>query len=303
MSNTTIPYYTIIGSFLSPYVRKVLVTCQLKKVPFVIDPIVPFYGNDDFTILSPHRRIPVLLLPTQPTNTPTNNMKYSSEDCIVDSTVICEYLNEQFNRNNNKDNLDLLPTDPLQRARVRWMEEYADSVMGDVIIWRLFNATIIDPGVWKAPRNKEAIESIKAKEIPQIWDYLEKQLTNPNISTTGKFFVGNSLTSADIAIASFLRNAELARVTVPSDMYPKLSMFADYMLHHMPEFVSLREFEDVCLKIAPPQQRDALIKSVPRATQWLSQKSFFRHAEPRKGLLTRVFDGNVTNNNNSTAKM
>ena len=38
----------IIGSYLSPYVRKVLVCLDIKGVPYEIDPIVPFHGNDEF---------------------------------------------------------------------------------------------------------------------------------------------------------------------------------------------------------------------------------------------------------------
>jgi glutathione S-transferase len=51
----------IIGSYVSPYVRKVTVALDLKGVGFEIDPIVPFYGDADFTRLSPLRRIPVLV--------------------------------------------------------------------------------------------------------------------------------------------------------------------------------------------------------------------------------------------------
>ncbi len=71
----------IIGSYLSPYVRKVLVCLDLKGVSYEIDPIVPFYGNDEFARLSPVRRIPVLI-----------------DDAVTlsDSTVICEYLEERY---------------------------------------------------------------------------------------------------------------------------------------------------------------------------------------------------------------
>ena len=51
----------IIGSYLSPYVRKVLVCLHLKGIPYEIDPIIPFMGNDEFSRLSPIRRIPVLI--------------------------------------------------------------------------------------------------------------------------------------------------------------------------------------------------------------------------------------------------
>ena len=47
---------TVIGSYLSPYVRKVLVCLAHKRIPYRIDPIVPFFGNAEFSRLSPLRR-------------------------------------------------------------------------------------------------------------------------------------------------------------------------------------------------------------------------------------------------------
>src|SRR4051794_540870 len=44
---------TIIGSFVSPYVRKVLACINLKGLAYEVDPITPFYGNDEFRRLSP----------------------------------------------------------------------------------------------------------------------------------------------------------------------------------------------------------------------------------------------------------
>src|SRR5437016_6275276 len=43
----------IIGSYLSPYVRKVLVFLHLKGINYEIDPIVAFMGDDRFSRLSP----------------------------------------------------------------------------------------------------------------------------------------------------------------------------------------------------------------------------------------------------------
>ena len=52
----------IIGSYVSPYVRKVLACMALKGVDdYEIDPITPFFGNDEFRRLSPLCRIPVLI--------------------------------------------------------------------------------------------------------------------------------------------------------------------------------------------------------------------------------------------------
>jgi glutathione S-transferase len=38
----------IIGSYVSPYVRKVLACLALKELAYEIDPITPFYGNEEF---------------------------------------------------------------------------------------------------------------------------------------------------------------------------------------------------------------------------------------------------------------
>ena len=44
---------TVIGSFVSPYVRKVLACINLKGLAYEVDPITPFYGNEEFRRLSP----------------------------------------------------------------------------------------------------------------------------------------------------------------------------------------------------------------------------------------------------------
>ena len=71
----------IIGSFVSPYVRKVLACLELKGLGYQVDPITPFYGNDEFERLSPLRRIPVLI---------------DGDVTLCDSTVICAYLEEAY---------------------------------------------------------------------------------------------------------------------------------------------------------------------------------------------------------------
>ena len=88
----------IVGSYVSPYVRKVLACLTLKGLDYEIDPITPFYGNDEFERLSPLRRIPVLV---------DNGLT------LCDSSVICAYLDEAYPEP------PLLPTAARDRARAR----------------------------------------------------------------------------------------------------------------------------------------------------------------------------------------
>ena len=119
---------TIIGGPASPFVRKVLAVCEMKGVPYRLDPIVPFFGNDAFGDISPLRRIPVFI---------------DDQVSLCDSTVICEYLEERY------PSPALLPATPAERARARWIEEFADTRMGDVFIWRIFYEAVVNPSVWQ----------------------------------------------------------------------------------------------------------------------------------------------------------
>jgi hypothetical protein len=38
-------------------VRKVLTVCEMKAIPYQVDPIVPFFGDDKFSELNPLRRV------------------------------------------------------------------------------------------------------------------------------------------------------------------------------------------------------------------------------------------------------
>jgi glutathione S-transferase len=122
---------TIIGGPGSPYVRKVLAVCELKGVPYQLDPIVPFFGDDRFSELNPLRRIPVFR---------------DGEVSVSDSTVICEYLEERY------PSPALLPATPPERARARWIEEFADTRIGDIIVWRIFYEAVINPFIWRRSR-------------------------------------------------------------------------------------------------------------------------------------------------------
>jgi len=243
----------IVGSYLSPYVRKVLVCLDLKGIDYRIDPIVPFFGNDEFTEISPLRRVPVLI-----------------DDAVTlsDSTVICEYLDERY------PGPPLYPASPQARARARWLEEFADTRMGEVFIWRLFNEIVIKRFVWGEKTDQSVVNHTLAVEAPQVLDYLEKQL-----SSVPEFFF-DEIGVADIAVATFFRNAAFARYAIDADRWPRTAAFVARVLGH-PGFVKLRPFEELLLATPIKQQRDALSAiGAPLSIRSFAAKS------PRRGILS-----------------
>jgi glutathione S-transferase len=220
----------IVGSYISPYVRKVLVALDRKGIPFEIDPIVPFFGDERFAALSPLRRVPVYR---------------DDRVTLCDSTVICEYLEDRHPEP------ALAPRDPVQRARARWLEEFADTRMGEVVIWRLFNQVAINPRVWGKKTDEAVLRHALEVELPHVLDYLETQLP------AKEFLFGEELAIADVSVASFFRNAAFARYRVDASRWPRTAAFVERALDHE-SFRKLVPFEELSLRTPIPEQRAAL---------------------------------------------
>jgi glutathione S-transferase len=241
----------VIGSYVSPYVRKVLACMNLKGLAYEIDPITPFFGNEEYERISPLRRIPVLV---------------DGDVSICDSSVICAYLDDAYPER------PLLPADPSDRAKARWLEEYADTRLGDVFIWGLFYQKVVRPAVWGEPGDEERVARTLTEEIPRTLDYLEGELPS------GGFLFGD-IGLADIAVASFFRNAAYAGFEPDSARWPNTVGFVERTLAH-PCIASLLPFEDVQRSAEIRHRRQALLDAgAPLTSETLSQR------EPRKGYM------------------
>ena len=241
----------IIGSYVSPYVRKVLVCMELKGLEYEVDPITPFFGNDEFRRLSPLCRIPVLI---------HNGL------VLTDSTVIAQYLDEQFPEP------PLLPSEPKERARARWLEEFADTRLGDVFIWGLFYPKMVHPRVWNEPGDQSRIDRTLSTELPKALDYLEGELP-----VSGYLF--DDIGLADIAIASFFRNGSYAGFVPDEGRWPKTSAFVELVLRH-PAFQRLHQLEMIQLSTTIEGRRQALLDAGAKLTE-----ETYGQCEPRKGIM------------------
>jgi len=242
---------TIIGSYVSPYVRKVLACMNLKGLKYEVDPITPFFGNDEFRQRSPLCRIPVLI---------------DGDFSVSDSSVICAYLDEAYPGH------ALFPADPKDRARARWFEEFADTRLGDVFIWGLFYQKIVRPLVWDEPSDQARIDKMLNEEIPAALDYLEGELPADG------FLFGN-IGVADIAIATFFRNGAYAAFEVDAVRWPRTAAFVDRTLNH-PCIASLLPLEDVQRNADIKGRRQALVEAGAVLTA-----ETMGERQPRRGMM------------------
>mgnify|MGYP001467594664 CR=1 FL=1 len=241
----------IVGNYLSPYVRKVLVCLELKGIAYEIDPIVPFYGDDRFTRLSPLRRIPILI---------------DGDLVLTDSTVICQYLEDL------QPSPPLLPADIRDRARARWLEEFADTRMGDVFIWRLFYRVAVGPAVFGDKRDAEQVGRTLNEDVPTVLDYLEAEAP-----AEGFRFGAPSL--ADIAPACFIRNAHFSRFQIDAARWPRTAGWMARTLA-LPAFEKLAVMENATVRRPITEHRDAL-----RALGAPLSAETYGTATPRRGVM------------------
>jgi glutathione S-transferase len=242
---------TIIGSYVSPYVRKVLACMNLKGLDYEVDPITPFFGNEEFQRLSPLRRIPVLI---------------DGDFSTSDSSVICAYLDEAYRGH------PLFPADPQARARARWFEEFADSRLGDLFIWSLFYQKVVRPLVWGEAADQTRIDKALNEDIPATLDYLEDELP-------AEGFLFGEIGAADVSIASFFRNGSYAGFEVDADRWPRTAGFVERTLAH-PCIDALLPLEDVQRNADIKGRRQALLDAGARLT---AETMGVR--EPRRGMM------------------
>jgi glutathione S-transferase len=222
----------VIGSYVSPYVRKVLACLELKGLSYEIDPITPFFGDEVFERMSPLRRIPVLI---------------DGDLTLTDSSVICEYLDDAYPGH------PLRPLDVKDRARARWLEEYADTRLGDVFIWGLFYQRFVRPAVWNEPGDEARVAKTLSQDAPAVLDYLEAQVPADG-------FLFGDIAVADISLAAFFRNAAFVDFQIDRSRWPMTADFVARVLDH-PVLQRLKTFEDIQIGASIVRRRDALLQA------------------------------------------
>jgi glutathione S-transferase len=158
--------------------------------------------------------------------------------------VIAEYLEDRY------PSPRLLPADPAARAQVRWMEEFADTRLADVLIWRIFYQAVILPFVFGQERDKAKIAKTVAEDLPQVLAYLEK-------IAPAEGFAAGELSLGDIAVAVAFANLKWARAEPDPTRWPKTLAWVERTTL-IPGLAKITGFAERLMRTPPNQHRAAL---------------------------------------------
>ena len=186
----------VYGVPLSPFVRKLRMCLAEKALEYKLQIVMPFNQPDWFLELNPLGRIPVLK---------------DGDLVLSDSSVICQYLEEK-----HPELTPLFGHTLEQKAQVRWLEKYADYELAALTTFTVFRHRVLSPSMGKAC-NEEAVKAAVEEKLPPHFDYLEKTLG------TADYFVGNTLSLADIAFTSQLISMEHGGETIDAQRWPNLA--------------------------------------------------------------------------------
>ena len=197
-------HYIILGSPLSPFVRKVRVFCAEKGLTYDLESINPFNPPEGWHEISPLGRIPVLALVDDD----------GSKRYLPDSSVICAFLDQMHPE------LPLIPHQPIARGEALWLEEYADSDLAMAIGVGIFQPMIFPRMQGKEPDETKARDTLENR-MPPLFDYLEEQIGDR------EFLVEDRFTIADIAAATSFVNMAHAGFAPDPTKWPRLVRFLE----------------------------------------------------------------------------
>ena len=214
---------TIYGSSLSPFVRKTLAFAAEKGIEVEVQQTGIPNPTPEFLQASPFRKMPAMR---------------DGDYVLADSSAIIHYLEAKF------PDPALIPSEPKARGKVIWFDEFSDTIMAACGAKMFFNR-VVAPRFLGRAGDEEVAATAERDELPPILDYVEKVAPAP-----GCFLVGDSITLADIAVASPFANLEHLCVELSPSRHPRTRAYVASILDR-PSFKQWVEREKAFLAREP----------------------------------------------------
>ena len=185
---------TLYGTSISPFVRKVAVFAA--EIGVVLErQAQPPSQDPEYLALHPLGKIPALR---------------DGDLVLPDSSVIVAYLDKKAG------GTGLYPDQAADFGRALWYEEYADTRCFDVLVRGVFFERVVMPKLYGKPGNEALVKQNVVEELPKVLDYLEGEIGDL------EYLVGNTLTIADIALASPFVNLQYGQEAVDGGRWPNV---------------------------------------------------------------------------------
>ena len=191
------------GSSLSPFVRKVLAFATEKGIELDVQPVGPGDPNPEFRAASPFGKMPAFA---------------DGDYSLADSSAIIHYLEAKH------PDPALIPADPRLRGRTIWFDEFADTIVASCGAKMFFNR-VVAPRFLKRPGDEHAAATAERDELPPILDYLETVVPDGD-----GYLVGDSLTLADIAVASPFANLTHLEIELDRERHDRTCAYVERIL-------------------------------------------------------------------------
>lgn len=183
----------VFGGLISPFVRKVCLVAAQKGVPFQLVLANPGNAIPEFVAASPFGKIPAI---------------QDGDYGLCDSSAIIAYLEAKHPAN------PVIPAEAEACGRTVWFDEFADTILACSMQKILFNR-FVGPKFMKVEGDEAAAREGEA-ELPRLFAYLE------GVVPARGWLVGDSLTLADLSVASVLRSLRYVNWEPDPKSYPRL---------------------------------------------------------------------------------
>jgi glutathione S-transferase len=192
-------------------------------------PVGPGDPNPNFRAASPFGKMPAFA---------------DGDYRLADSSAIIHYLEAKHPEP------VLIPADPELRGRTIWFEEFADTILAGCGAKMFFNR-VVAPRFLNRPGDENAAATAERDELPPLLDYLETVVPGED-----GYLVGDSLTLADIAVASPFANLSHLGCDLDRARHPRTCAYVERILAR-PSFAPWIERETEFMAKTAPQGASA----------------------------------------------
>mmetsp|Transcript_19850 Transcript_19850/g.24489 ORF Transcript_19850/g.24489 Transcript_19850/m.24489 type:complete len:312 (+) Transcript_19850:99-1034(+) len=190
-----IQFFTLAGG-MCPYAARTLIVFHELGLPFET---VEISGKPDWYLqINPRGKVPAIRVPAD------NN------EVIYESSICDEYLCDMYNNMNQDSTSTLMPNDPIQRARIRLLNDQIDTVLSPAFFTYFMN-------------NNDTKDEEMLQKLENALNFFENALKTYG----GPYFNGLEFTLADVHLLPFFLRMVVTlrhykKYTLSEEKYPRL---------------------------------------------------------------------------------